>query len=70
MKIKFVILLALFCAGVKPAAAQYCGVRSNLLALAAGTLNAGLEIMVAPHYSSAASDVYKRQIPCGDIACR
>ena len=51
MKIKFVILLALFCAGVKPAAAQYCGVRSNLLALAAGTLNAGLEIMVAPPYS-------------------
>ena len=42
---------ALFCAGVKPAAALYCGVRSNLLALAAGTLNAGLEIMVAPHYS-------------------
>lgn len=52
MKIKLVILLALFwSAGTKPVAAQYCGVKSNLLALASGTLNAGLEIMVAPHYS-------------------
>lgn len=67
MKIKFVILLALFCAGVKPAAAQYCGVRSNLLALAAGTLNAGLEIMVP---RTILSRLLLCEIPCGDIACR
>lgn len=48
MKIKpIVLLLFLFCGTIHTATAQYYGVRVNALALATGTLNGGLEIMLS-----------------------